>query len=136
MGEPSLKTHAKGAKHQKLVKNGAKKFDLKSFFPTQNPGGESSSQPIASHSVLPTSVAHLDKCVNVNNLSIKAEILWALKVLNLHYSYKSCEDEIEKKKFTRPTSKSFEILQDIVKDELFSVKCNFLLSICKDIDPF
>ncbi|GBN22583.1 hypothetical protein AVEN_56254-1 [Araneus ventricosus] len=95
MGETALKYHMRGTKHQKFLKINEKKIDLKKYFSAEDHAESSSSQPSTSNSCpseVPISTNLLDRSVNANNLSRKAEILWTLKVLNSHYSYKSCEN--------------------------------------------
>ncbi|KAG8179991.1 hypothetical protein JTE90_007959 [Oedothorax gibbosus] len=59
-----------------------------------------------------------------------------VRLLEILPDVKSYIKEIERKKLPRPNNKSFVVLQDMIKDELFPAKCNFILSVVKDIQPF
>ncbi|KAK0143227.1 hypothetical protein N1851_018653 [Merluccius polli] len=88
MGEAALTSHAKGAKHKAVVavREGSS-MTITSFF----------SSPSTSTSVTPTAGSSQGTIQGtISNVtrqdSLRAEVLWALKVANSHYSFKSCED--------------------------------------------
>ncbi|GBN95348.1 hypothetical protein AVEN_251736-1 [Araneus ventricosus] len=54
-----------------------------------------------------------------------------VRLLEILPDIKSYIKEIEKKALPQPNNKSFRILQDMIKDELFSAKCNFILSVVR-----
>ncbi|XP_035230803.1 uncharacterized protein LOC118202725 [Stegodyphus dumicola] len=89
--QSSISEHA-GAKHKKFLKG--KNVDIggiRSFFPKSNPASvEPSSFPIVicASSNLDT----LDDAVGASKDILDTEIVWCLKVVTTHYSYRSSSD--------------------------------------------
>ena len=98
MGEAALKSHMIGKKHVDLdkIKNKDGIGTMKAFLgrPTTSSTTTDSAQVRGGSSA--TASSRSEK-VTVGNVisrtdTLKAEVLWSLKVMNSHYSYKSCED--------------------------------------------
>ncbi len=91
MGEAALSSHAKGAKHQSAAAaacatapNPITGFFIRVTDVTPAPNcGASLSATVKQGTILSAAS---------RNETLTAEVLWALKVANSHYSYKSCED--------------------------------------------
>lgn len=95
MGEAALTSHAKGTKHQAVVaaREGSS-MSLTSFF--SPPSTSTSVTPTAGSSICQTQGTRQGTISNVTRQeSLRPEVLWALKVANSHYSFKSCEDVSE-----------------------------------------
>ncbi len=92
MGEAALSSHAKGAKHQSAAAAACSTAPnpITGFFTrvtdvTPAPScGASFSATVKQGTILSAAS---------RNETLTAEVLWALKVANSHYSYKSCEDK-------------------------------------------
>lgn len=86
MGEAALASHMKGTKHQTTAAAVASSAMVSTFMNVDAANTPSNS----------TSVSTATKQTTLNVPSkhevIKAEILWALKIMDSHYSYKSSED--------------------------------------------
>ncbi|CAM4672851.1 unnamed protein product [Leuciscus chuanchicus] len=93
MGESALASHAKGAKHQAVVaaREGSS-MTITSFF--SPPSTSTDVRSIAGSSIMcQTEGTRQGTISNVTRQdALRAEVLWALKVANSHYSFKSCED--------------------------------------------
>ena len=84
MGEGALVSHQKSKKHVQLIKAAKPAVPLANFLSSHQ---QESAEP-TSASTGKSVEAH---CVSASDI-LKAEILWTLKVVSSHYSYKSCED--------------------------------------------
>lgn len=92
MGEAALSSHAKGAKHQSAAAavHQSASNPIAGFFTQVTDDGTTSASCSASLSST-TKQGTILSAVSRNE-TLTAEVLWALKVANSHYSYKSCED--------------------------------------------
>ena len=107
MGESALTSHLKGKKHQRLTSQKRSLESVPGFFGvfSQRPATTSDGVKVVSKSASPESGKHnklnstksifasssvMEKSVTCDE-TLKAEILWALKAMISHYSYKSCE---------------------------------------------
>ena len=88
MGEAALRSHAKGSKHIELVslRKSGQCCQVDEFFR----GGGSKDKPPSSEkeSTQPMTV---ETFASGNDCRLRAEILWAMKVIKSHY-YRSCSD--------------------------------------------
>lgn len=110
MGESALTSHLKGKKHQTLTSQKRSLASVPDFFgvSSQQPAttsddakevSKSASSESGEHNTLnPTkssttssSGSSVMERIVTRDETLKAEILWALKVIMSHYSYKSCE---------------------------------------------
>ena len=110
MGESALTSHLKGKKHQTLTSQKRSLASVSDFFgvSSQQPAttsddakevSKSTSSESGEHNTLnPTksstassSGSSVMERIVTRDETLKAEILWALKVIMSHYSYKSCE---------------------------------------------
>ncbi|KAK0151782.1 hypothetical protein N1851_006846 [Merluccius polli] len=87
MGEAALSSHAKGSKHQSAAASEATATPITGFFTTPRTTTTSSSTSLSSA----TKQASITDAVMKNDV-LTAEIMWALKMVNSHYSFKSSED--------------------------------------------
>lgn len=87
MGECALKSHMKSAKHCAMVKQAGASSVLHYFAPRTSEQGSGSSGESAG-SVL-SQTADLDRACKTHEMVTDAEILWTLKVVTCHYSYRS-----------------------------------------------
>lgn len=96
MGECALKYHMKGKKHQKIVNSRYSGHTLNMHFSANNQRPSCSQEVIEPDKIIAESTTSsslmMQQSVDMNNLCLKAEILWCLKMLDSHYSYKSCEN--------------------------------------------
>lgn len=83
MGEAAFVSHMKGKKHQAAA-SAANSLAIADSMTTERP---SSSNMSVSSATMQTTT-----CTDTKNKVLRAEILWALKIMNSHYSFKSCED--------------------------------------------
>lgn len=94
MGEATLSSHAKGAKHHAAVA-ACEASAITSFFRTTPPPQPATVTPpaVCSSSTATSSLKQgtLNSVITRNEV-LTSEVLWALKVANAHFSYKSCED--------------------------------------------
>ena len=90
MGEPALRSHAKGAKHQELIqiRNAASGCAITTFFGQKN---DPKSTVTTTAATGKNGSATVDSYVTRTDV-LKAEILWTLKVVKSHYSFNSCAD--------------------------------------------
>lgn len=58
------------------------------------------------------------------------------RLLDILPTVKTFMTSVEKKDIPDPKTKSFEVIKNIVNDELFPAKCNFVIFIAKEIEPF
>jgi len=86
MGEAALTSHAKGIKHQSAAASEAKSNPITGFLTTARATAtpSSTSLSLAKQSSITDMVT--------KNEVLTAEVMWALKVANSHYSFKSSED--------------------------------------------
>ena len=92
MGEAALTSHAKGAKHHAAV-TAREASAITSFFrPPTTPKTATVTPAVCSSSTATSSLKQgtLSNVVTRNEV-LTSEVLWALKVANAHFSYKSCE---------------------------------------------
>ena len=99
MGEGALSSHQKSRKHAALVKANKPAVPIDSFLATNKTADEKmaignsnsvdcATVSISSKTSRPTSTI-TSMCTKTDVL--KAEVIWTLKVVNSHYSFKSCE---------------------------------------------
>ncbi|XP_019127348.1 uncharacterized protein LOC109141461 [Larimichthys crocea] len=86
MGEAALVSHLKGKKHQVLA-SATNRLAITDFMTTVTTERPSTSSVVLSAATKQSTISSDSK-----NEVLKAEILWALKVMNSHYSFKSSED--------------------------------------------
>lgn len=86
MGEAALVSHLKGKKHQ-AVASATNSLAIADFMTAVSTERPSSSNTSVSSATKQTMISSDSK-----NKVLKAEILWALKIMNSHYSFKSSED--------------------------------------------
>lgn len=87
MGEAALTSHAKGGKHQSAAAREATATPITGFLTTARATATPSSTSLSSA----TKQAFITDAVTKNEV-LTAEVMWALKVANSHYSFKSSED--------------------------------------------
>ena len=109
MGESALISHLKGKKHQTLTSQKRSSASVPDFFgiSSQRPATKSDDAKVVSKSASSESGEHsklnptksiasssgssvMEKSVTRDE-TLKAEILWALKAIMSHYSFKSCK---------------------------------------------
>ena len=107
MGESALTSHLNGKKHQRLTSQKRSLASVPDFFgvSSQRPATASDDAKVVSKSASSESGEHnklnctksifasssvMEKTVTRDE-TLKAEILWALKAIMSHYSYKSCQ---------------------------------------------
>ena len=108
MGESALTSHLKGKTHQTLTSQKRSLASVPDFFgvSSQQPATTSDDAKEVSKSASSESGEHINPTksgtaslsgssvmerIVTRDETLKAEILWALKVIMSHYSYKSCE---------------------------------------------
>lgn len=89
MGEAALVSHMKSKKHQ-AVASATNSLAITDFMSTVST--ERASSNITFSSASATKQTTITGTCDSKNEVLKAEILWALKVMNSHYSFKSSED--------------------------------------------
>lgn len=121
MGESAVKSHQKSAKHSENMQAAGSSGTMKSFLTI------SESRPNEPHPVPSQSSDLMDACKK-HELVMDAEILWTLKVITSHYSYRSSAhvNELFKKMF--PDS---EVAQAFTCGEQ---KCSYIA--CHGLRPF
>ena len=103
MGESALKSHAKGKKHIELLKASEPAVPMSCFLKsakTSSAVAASTDSSVSSPQQLNLTeqtgsvprVKMTDFCTKTDTL--KAEILWTLKIVNAHNSFRSCEDSV------------------------------------------
>ena len=102
MGEPALKSHAQGMKHQNAVKMSRKNTSVWGFLKKDDQKASTSTQkeePLAykESAELSAVAAEEKRSSSVTKLTLtreqhKAEIFWALKSVMSHFSYNSAHD--------------------------------------------
>ena len=102
MGEPALKSHAQGMKHQNAVKMSRKNTSVWGFLKKDDQKASTSTQkeePVAykESGELSAVAAEEKRSSSVTKLTLtreqhKAEIFWALKSVMSHFSYNSAHD--------------------------------------------
>ena len=103
MGESALKSHAKGKKHIELLKASEPAVSMSCFLAsakTSSAVAASTDSSVSSREKLNLTeqtggvpvVKMTDFCTKTETL--KAEILWTLKIVNAHNSFRSCEDSV------------------------------------------
>ena len=96
MGEPSLKSHAQGKKHQSIIQRSEKNPSVKGFLEKKDVAEASTSEESGSSTLVMSSSAE-QKSSFVTKFALtkehhKAEIIWALKSVMSHFSYNSAHD--------------------------------------------
>ncbi|KAJ8333481.1 hypothetical protein SKAU_G00414890 [Synaphobranchus kaupii] len=86
MGEAALASHMKGKKHETAAAIASSAIPISEFMNADATNTSSNATAVSTTKKQTT----LD--VATKNEVIKAEILWALKIMNSHYSFKSTED--------------------------------------------
>ena len=94
MGSCALDSHASGKKHKEKVKEREQSLDA--FFKSK-PAAPSivnnvSMQSDASSSSIEKKQVNLVESLSINDTTVNSEILWTLKVINSHFSFRSCID--------------------------------------------
>lgn len=90
MGEAAVKSHMKSKKHVDAVKDESSNASLRNFLPAV--GSQRGSHEVGRSEQPCSSGAGDIRNYVASNETLAAEVLWALKVILSHYSYKSCED--------------------------------------------
>lgn len=88
MGEAALTSHAKGSRHRSAAASGATVTPISVLFATAATASATPSALLASANKQTTLN---DGAVTKNDI-LTAEVMWALKVANSHFSFKSSED--------------------------------------------
>ena len=96
MGEPSLKSHAQGKKHQSIIQRSEKNPSVKGFLEKKDVAEASTSEESGPSTLVMSSSAE-QKSSFVTKFALtkehhKAEIIWALKSVMSHFSYNSAHD--------------------------------------------
>ena len=96
MGEPSLKSHAHGKKHQSIIQRSEKNPSVKGFLEKKDVAEASTSEESGPSTLVMSSSAE-QKSSFVTKFALtkehhKAEIIWALKSVMSHFSYNSAHD--------------------------------------------
>jgi hypothetical protein len=143
MGISALNSHMKGKKHSSLIDLRKKSLGIQAFVSSRS-SSEGHSNPTSSNNPRPSdnknsnSAGNSDPVSTINKPStseffikhetLKAEILWAIKVCTSHYSYNSCTDTSDLFREMFPDSK---IAQNFALGE---TKCAYL--ICFGLAPY
>lgn len=96
MGESALISHMKGKKHESAVAAHKTAIPISEFINVQRVTGASDA-PTSSSTLATTPSSAATKTRTMldyasKNEVLKAEVLWVLKIMNSHYSFKSSED--------------------------------------------
>ena len=96
MGEPSLKSHAQGKKHQSIIQRSEKNPLVKGFLEKKDVAEASTSEESGPSTLVVSSSAE-QKPSFVTKFALtkehhKAEIIWALKSVMSHFSYNPAHD--------------------------------------------
>ena len=96
MGEPSLKSHAQGKKHQSIIQRSEKNPSVKGFLEKKDVAEASTSEESGPSTLVMSSSAE-QKSSFVTKFALtkehhKAEIIWALKSVMSQFSYNSARD--------------------------------------------
>ena len=109
MGEPAVKSHAQGKKHQSAIQGSQKSSSIKEFFTTRDTVGASTSTK--SGEGLPTiqpssreQLGQMEQFVSRKDQHM-AEVRWALKTVMSHYSLNSAQDITDVFRMMFPDSK-------------------------------
>ena len=95
MGEPSLKSHAQGKKHQSIIQRSEKNPSVKGFLEKKDVAEASTSEESGPSTLMSSSAEQKSSFVTKFALTKehhKAEIIWALKSVMSHFSYNSAHD--------------------------------------------
>ena len=109
MGEPSLKSHAQGKKHQSIIQRSEKNPSVMGFWKKEQVAEASTSKESGKPSTLVMSSSGEQKSSLLTKFPLtkehhKAEIIWALKSVMSHFSYNSAHDITDVFKAMFPTS--------------------------------
>lgn len=93
MGESALSSHCKGKKHTELMKVLSATVPVSSLFSSNSKSmsDQTSSPSATSSNTVPTPCVSVESLSSTKTEAMKAEVLWTLKVVTSHYSFKSCE---------------------------------------------
>lgn len=86
MGEAALASHMKGKKHEAAAAVASSAIPIREFMNADATKTSSDATAVS------TAKKQTSLDVSTKNEVLKAEILWALKIMNSHYSFKSSED--------------------------------------------
>ena len=89
-GHSSVLAHHKGAKHERFVKASRPAVPMSAFLEKTGPSTSTVTHAATSSSTVSTRPSSAQPFSSTDTL--KAEIIWTLKAVSSHYSYKSCED--------------------------------------------
>ena len=109
MGEPSLKSHAQGKKHQSIIQRSEKNPSVMGFWKKEQVAEASTSKESGKPSTLVMSSSGEQNSSLLTKFPFakehhKAEIIWALKSIMYHFSYNSAHDIIDVFKAMFPNS--------------------------------
>ena len=88
MGEPSLKSHVQGKKHQSIIQRSEKNPSVKGFSEKKDVAEASTSEESGPSTLVMSSSTEQKSSFEHH----KAEIIWALKSVMSHFSYNSAHD--------------------------------------------
>ena len=96
MGEPAVKSHAKGSKHLNMLKMpGNVNSKIQNYYAPSRKTNVAQSNPVqvpspSSPSTI-TGTSNISDQIALNNYATRAEIIWAMKSISSNYSYNSCQ---------------------------------------------